>query len=49
MKTNIKVKVAEPTQSWAEQFEGKWIDSKSADEMVMDLRQSRTNNSDIVL
>ena len=47
--SKIKVKVAEPSHSWVEQFEGKWIDRKSADEMVLNLRQSRTNNSDVVL
>lgn len=47
--SKIKVKVAEPAHSWVEQFEGKWIDNKSADEMVQNLRQSRTSNSDVVL
>lgn len=45
----IKQKTAEPTNSWVDQFEGRWIDSKSADDMVKDLRNSRTNNSTIDL
>lgn len=47
--TRLKVKAAEPSVSWVSQFEGKWEDSKSADEMVMDLRRSRTSNSEVVL
>lgn len=35
--------------SWVSQFEGKWEDSKSADEMVADLRRSRTSNSEVML
>lgn len=35
--------------SWVSQFEGQWKDSKSADEMVMDLKRSRTSNSEVVL
>ncbi len=32
--TNVlKVNTAEPSVSWVSQFEGKWIDQKSADEM----------------
>lgn len=45
----IKQKTTEPTSSWVDQFEGRWIDSKSADDMVNDLRSSRTNNSEINL
>ena len=37
------------TNSWVDQFEGKWQDSKDADEMVADLRASRTTNSSISL
>lgn len=45
----MKVKAIESSTSWASEFEGKWMDSKSADEMVMDLRRSRTENSEVVL
>lgn len=47
--TKFKVKAAEPSVSWVSQFEGKWEDSKSADDMVKDLRTARTNNSEVVL
>ena len=48
--TNVlKVNAAEPSVSWVSQFEGKWIDQKSADEMVNDIKQSRTSNSEVVL
>jgi len=45
----IKVKSAEPAVSWVDQFEGKWVDSKSADEMVAEMRNSRTINSEVAL
>lgn len=45
----FKVTTAEPTASWASQFAGKWIDEKSADEMMNDIKRSRTSNSEIVL
>ena len=35
--------------SWVSQFEGKWADGKPADEMVADLRRSRTSNSEVML
>ena len=35
--------------SWVSQFEGKWKDSKSADEMVADMRGARTCNSEVTL
>ena len=45
----IKVKPADASSSWVSQFEGQWKDSKSADEMVLDLRCSRTRKSEVVL
>lgn len=47
--TKFKTKAADPSVSWVSQFEGKWEDSKSADDMVKDLRNSRTCNSEVVL
>lgn len=47
--SRMKEKTIESSASWVEQFEGKWMDSKSADEMVADLRSSRTSNSEVVL
>ena len=43
------IKAKPKTSSWVDQFEGKWQDSKDADEMVADLRASRTTNSSISL
>lgn len=40
----VDVKPIETNVSWVSQFEGQWKDSKSAEEMVMDLRRSRTRN-----
>lgn len=45
----INAKSAVSKTSWAERFNGKWIDSKSAEEMVNDLRRSRTNNAEVIL
>lgn len=46
----LKVKpVVGADASWVSQFEGQWKDSKSAEEMVMDLRRSRTSNSEVEL
>ena len=45
----FKSKADEHSDSWVSEFEGKWIDSKSADEMVMDLRNARTHNTGITL
>ena len=48
-KSILKAKTQAPATSWVSQFEGKWEDSKSADEMVADLRHSRTSNSSVTL
>lgn len=45
----LKVTAAEPNTSWVSQIAGKWIDERSAEEMLDDIRQSRTSNSEIVL
>lgn len=45
----LKVKHTTTDASWVSQFEGQWKDSKSADEMVADLKHSRTSNSEVVL
>lgn len=45
----LKVKATESPISWVSQFEGKWIDQKSADEMVNEIKQHRTSNSEVVL
>ena len=48
-KSILKAKTQAPATSWVSQFEGKWEDSKSADEMVADLKHSRTSNSSVTL
>ena len=35
--------------SWVDQFEGKWEDSRSAEEMVADIRNARTLNTPVSL
>lgn len=45
----LKVKHVDASSSWVSKFEGQWKDSKSAEEMVMDLRRSRTSNSEVIL
>lgn len=45
----LNVKHVDASSSWVSQFEGQWKDSKSAEEMVMDLRRSRTSNSEVIL
>ena len=47
--SKINAKSTVSNTSWADQFNGKWIDSKSAEEMVNDLRRSRTNNTEVIL
>lgn len=48
-KSMLQVKGHAQETSWVSQFEGKWEDSKSADEMVAGLRHSRTSNSEVQL
>lgn len=48
-KSMLNVSSHAQNASWVSQFEGKWEDSKSADEMVADLRRSRTRNSEVRL
>lgn len=47
--SKVKTASVETEVSWVDQFEGKWVDSKSAEEMVADIRNSRTQNSSVVL
>ena len=41
-------KPAEDSQ-WASAFAGKWIDARSAEEIIDDIRESRTSNEEIDL
>lgn len=45
----LKLKTEAPAVSWVSEFEGKWLDCKSADEMVADIRSSRTKNTEVKL
>ena len=47
--SKINVGVSKKSINWVDELEGKWIDSKSADEMVSDIRSARTNNSEVIL
>lgn len=39
--SKVKTVSTENRASWVDQFEGKWEDSKSAEEMIADIRNSR--------
>lgn len=47
--SKVKTVSSENMVSWVDQFEGKWEDSRSAEDMVADIRNSRTHNSSVVL
>ena len=44
-----KVGVSKKSKNWVDELEGKWVDSRSVEEMISDIKSSRTNNSDIIL
>lgn len=45
----FKDKSTSSSVSWVDQFDGKWIDNTTADEMAKTLRDARTLNSKIEL
>ena len=45
--SKIGIGISKKSINWVDELEGKWIDSKSADEMVSDIRSARTNNSEV--
>ena len=47
--SKINIGVRKKSLNWVDELEGKWIDSKSVDEMISDIRSSRTNNSEVIL
>ena len=47
--SKIGIGISKKSINWVDELEGKWIDSKSADEMVSDIRSARTNNSEVIL
>ena len=47
--SKINVGVSKKSINWVDELEGKWIDSKSADDMINDIRSARTKNSEVIL
>ena len=45
----INIGVNKKSINWVDELEGKWIDSKSADDMINDIRSARTKNSEVIL
>lgn len=48
-RSKINIGVSKKSMNWVDELEGKWIDSRSADEMISDIRSARTNNSEVIL
>ena len=48
-RSKINVGVCKKSINWVDELEGKWIDSKSADDMINDIRSARTKNSEVIL
>ena len=48
-RSKINVGVSKKSINWVDELEGKWIDSKSADDMINDIRSARTKNSEVIL
>lgn len=47
--SKIRVGVNAHSKTWIDELEGKWIDSKCAEDMIADIKSSRTKNSDVIL
>ena len=47
--SKINIGVSKKSINWVDELEGKWIDSKSADDMINDIRSARTKNSEVIL
>ena len=45
VKSLVPAKKAKTESDWANRFVGAWKDSRSADEIISDIRESRTANS----
>ena len=48
-RSKINIGVSKKSINWVDELEGKWIDSRSADKMISDIRTARTNNSEVIL
>ena len=47
--SKIGIGISKKSINCVDELEGKWIDSKSVDDMISDIRSSRTNNSEVIL
>ena len=45
VRTLVPAKKAKAEAGWADRFAGAWEDSRSTEEIIMDIRESRTPNS----
>ena len=45
VKSLVRTKKAKTESDWANRFAGAWKDSRSAEEIISDIRESRTANS----
>lgn len=45
LKSTKRAKNEKPESGWANRFSGAWKDSRSAEEIINDIRESRTDNS----
>ena len=48
-RSKVNIGVCKHSNSWVDELEGKWVDSRSVEEMISDIRSSRTHNSDVIL
>ena len=48
-RSKINIGVSTESKNWVDELEGKWVDSRSVEEMICDIKSSRTNNSDVIL
>ena len=48
-KTTKEAEEASNAKSWVDDFAGKWQDSRSAEEIIMDIHNARSKNSEISL
>ena len=48
-KSRINISVNKRSKAWIDELEGKWGDDKSVEEMISDIKSSRTKNTSIVL
>lgn len=49
VRSKYGIETSSHISTWVDELEGKWVDDKSADMMIEDIKSARTRNSDIVL